>query len=290
MSLSHQTNAYLSEQAARQQLKRRKRSSKSARRIVTYFMTHYPVALAASVVGLIVASLAEGLSVATLLPLLGQLTGSKANLPPPADRLFDALFSWLGVVPNVETLLFIMTALILVKVAITFMVMIFIGHVSAIVTEDFRERLIRAFSQAQWTYFAHQPTGRPANALNQAAGEAGKGLTVICQIAAAIVQTAIFAIIASAISWQAVLIGICVGGLGLAALSWLVQLARENSQERMMTASGMIARLVDTLTNMKTLKAMGAEGRAIGLLSRDITAIRRNQNRNVMLKQSMDSV
>ncbi len=271
-------------------MKRRKRGTKSARRIVAYFVTHYPVALAGSVIGLLVASIAEGLSVAALLPLLGQLTGSKANLPPPADRLFDGLFSWLGIVPNVQTLLLIMTALILVKVAITFIVMIYVGHVSGVVTEDFRKRLIKAFSEAQWTYFAHQPAGRPANALNQEAAEAGKGLTVICQIAAAIVQTSIFAVIASAISWQAVLIGIGIGGLSLAVLSGLVQLARENSRERMTTASGMIARLVDTLTNMKTLKAMGAEGRAIGLLGRDIAAIRRNHNKNTILKQSMDSI
>jgi ATP-binding cassette subfamily C protein len=285
-----QSESYLSQHAAHQRMKQKKQSSKSARQIVIYFATNYPLALAGSVVGLLLASTAEGLGVAALLPLLGQLTGSKANLPPPADRLFDALFSWFGVVPSAQTLMIIMTALILIRVALTFVVMTLVGRISAVVTEDFRKGLIKALSQAQWTYFAHQPVGRAANALSQEAGEAGKGLQVICQVAAGIVQAVIFALIALAISWQAVLIGICAGGLSLAVLSRLVRLARENSRERMATTSDMIARLVDTLTNMKTLKAMGAEGRAINLLGRDIAAIRRNHNKNIFLKQSMDSV
>jgi ATP-binding cassette subfamily C protein len=104
------------------------------------------------------------------------------------------------------------------------------------------------------------------------------------------VQVAIFAGMASLISWKATAIGLVASLIGTALLSSLVHLLRHNQRERIITTSNMTARLVDGLNNMKTLKAMGVERRMTKLIARDISSIRRNANISVLLNEGINSL
>lgn len=266
--------------------KLQRRSAGIPRQLITYFVRRYPGTIAACVAALILGGLMESIGFAALLPVLGKLTGSNASLPPPLDRWFDILFQWLGVEPTLNTLLLMVIGLLMAKIAVGFLVVGFVGWVQARITGEFRNRVIDSLGNAKWVYFARQASGRAVNALLSETAKAANGLTAVCQLIASIMQVTIFAGMASLISWKATAIGLFASLLGATLLSGIVRMMRHNQRERIITTSNMTARMVDGLSNMKTLKAMGVERRMTKLISRDIAAIKRNTNISTLLNGS----
>ena len=260
----------------------------SPRRVVNYFLKTYPIPLVIASVGLLVAGAAEGIGIAMLLPVLGQVTGNEASLPPPLNKVFDAAFDWLGLSPSLEVLLPLMVGLILVQVLVTSCVMIYVGRMSCIASADFRSRIIRAFSSARWSFFVEQPSGGPANALANEVGRVAAGLTAICLLIASVTQAAMLNAAAFLISWEATVAIVLALCISLVWVGWVPQFLRRNNQRRVFLTSSMISRLVNNLSNMKALKAMAVEVRARKLLEHDIAAIRRNQSIGVLLNKVMD--
>ena len=272
------------------QRKLREGGAGSPREIIAFFLKNYPATLLASLTALIAAGLIESVGLAALLPVLGELTGSKASLPPPLDQWFDLAFKLAGIEPTLNTLLILVIGLLLTKIVMGFLVLVFVGWVQARVTGEFRNRLIASLGNARWSYFARQASGRAANALVGEAAKAASGLTAICQLIAALTQVLIFSVMASLISWKATLIALLASLVSAGVLTQLIRLLRRNQRERIIATSNMTARLVDSLTNMKTLKAMNAERRMSKLIARDIAAIRRNANIGIALSEGITSL
>jgi ATP-binding cassette subfamily C protein len=258
--------------------------------LIRYFLVNYPLALGVSAVGLFVAGLAESFGIASLLPLLGELTGSKASLPAPLNRIFNLVFEVAGVTPSTQTLLIIVVGLIVARVLLTSCVMIFAGRMSSIATADFRIRALDALSGARWSYFVSQKTGKPATAIANNASRAGQGLLILCQLIASTLQATLLAVFASLISWGATVLAVVVGGVTAVCLTWLAIRIRRNNRARTILTANMTSRLLANLSNMKALKAMAAEGRAKKLVQRDVASIRRSETVNVILGKTMDSL
>ena len=272
------------------QLKLERRTSGIPGQLIRYFLTTYPGIVVTCVAALIAGGFIESIGVAALLPVLGKLTGSDVKLPPPLDRWFDALFTFLGVEPTLNMLLTLVITLLVAKIVIGFLVAAFISGIQARLTGEFRSAVIESLGNARWSYFARQASGRAVNALLSETAKAANGLTGTCQLLASVVQVVIFAGMASLISWKATAIGLCASLLGTILLSGLVRLLRENQRERIITTSNMTARLVDGLSNMKTLKAMGVERRMTKLIARDIASIRRNAYFAIVLNEGINAL
>ena len=279
--------ALLSPKARR---KLRRENAGTPKHIIPYYVKNYPATVLASLAALIAAGLVESVGLAALLPVLGELTGSKASLPAPLDQWFQLAFELVGIEPTLNVLLILVIGLLLTKIAMGFLVMVFVGWVQARVTGELRNRLITSLGNARWSYFARQASGRAANALLSEAAKSAGGLTAICQLIAALTQVLIFAVMASLISWKATLIALFASLVSVGVLTRLIRLLRRNQRERIIASSNMTARLVDSLSNMKTLKAMSAERRMTKLIARDIASIRRNANIGVALNEGITSL
>ena len=168
--------------------------------------------------------------------------------------------------------------------------LVFVGWIQARVTGEFRSRLIVSLGNAKWSYFARQTSGQAANALHSEAARAASGLTAICQLVAALAQVVIFSMMASLISWRATLVALLSSLVSAGLLTGLMRLLRRNQREQIIASSNMTARLVDSLTNMKALKAMGAERRMTKLIARDIALLRRNANIGTALSEGITSL
>src|SRR5262245_23183403 len=153
------------------QRKLRKEGVGSPKEIIAFYLKNYRATLLASLVALVAAGLTESFGLAALLPVLGELTGSKAGLPPPLDQWFNLAFKLAGIEPTLNTLLILVIGLLLTKITVSFLVLVFVGWVQARVTGEFRNCLIASLGNARWSYFARQASGRAANAL---VGEAAK--------------------------------------------------------------------------------------------------------------------
>jgi ATP-binding cassette subfamily C protein len=279
--------ALLSPKARR---KLRRENAGTPKHIIPYYVKNYPATVLASLAALIAAGLVESVGLAALLPVLGELTGSKASLPAPLDQWLKLAFELVGIEPTLNVLLILVIGLLLTKIAMGFLVMVFVGWVQARVTGELRNRLITSLGNARWSYFARQASGRAANALLSEAAKSAGGLTTICQLIAALTQVLIFAAMASLISWKATLIALFASLVSVGVLTRLIRLLRRNQRERIIASSNMTARLVDSLSNMKTLKAMSAERRMTKLIARDIASIRRNANIGVALNEGITSL
>ena len=270
--------------------RRKLQNAGTPKAIITFFVKNYPGTLLMSLVALTAAGLIESFGLAALLPVLGEITGSKASLPPPLDQWFAWVFDWVGVEPSLDILLVLVVGLLLTKIVVRFVALVFVGWAQARVTGEFRNRLIASLGNARWSYFARQTSGQAANALLSETTRAATGLTAICQLVAALAQVVIFSVMASLISWRATLVALLASLVSAGLLTGLMRLLRRNQRERIIASSNMTARLVDSLTNMKTLKAMGAERRMTKLIARDIASIRRNANIGAALSEGITSL
>jgi ATP-binding cassette subfamily C protein len=238
---------------------------------------------------MVLAGLADALALASLLPLLGLLTGSNAKLPPPLNHFVDWTLETLGQQPSIEILIAIVLTLTLLRLTVTACVSIFVGRATSVVNASLRTQLIQAFSEARWSYFVEQKTGRLANALGQESARSSQALMMLCDLAAAAAQAAIMTAVAVLISWEATAFVVAVALLNLISLARLMDILRGYNRKQTILNARLMSGLIDSLTNMKSLKAMGAERRAAKLLVRDVAAMRRTDSLRVVLGKVIDT-
>ena len=183
-----------------------------------------------------------------------------------------------------------MVGLTLLRLIVTAGVMVFIGRTTSIVIADVRVRLIQALSQARWSYFVSQKAGRLANALSQEIAKSGQALMVLCDFVAAAAQAVVVAAVAFLISWEASAFALLMGCVNVVSFSWLMQIMRRYNRHQTRLAAKMASGLIDNLANMKSLKAMGAEGRAAKLLGHDVAASRRTETIKVVIGKLIDAL
>ncbi len=239
--------------------------------------------------GLILAGLAEGLGVAAVLPLLSEMTGGATSLPYPFDVLFDGVQNLFGFTLSIGPILVFVGALLMIKIGLVFIVMVYATRLSSLVAADMRASIVNAFVNARWHFFVTQSSGVAANALVMEVNRARTAVITICKIFSAIIQATIFGSIALLLSWQAMLIGAVVGFGSIVGLHWIIRLTKRAGAERTNVTSTMTARFVESLKNMKTLKAMNAENRGAALLLKDTAFLQRNDVVLALLKQGMSA-
>src|SRR5882672_6217561 len=154
----------------------------------------YPGRSALTLVSLLFASVAEGLSLLLLLPSLNLLTSDAA--PGPANGLsglghmLTEALSAIGVTPTVGALLVIMVICLALK-AVFFLL------------------------AARWEFYVRQPVGSLTNAVGTEALRASQAYVQGARTLAVLIQTIVFAGAAFFVTWKGALLSLAVGGLVL---------------------------------------------------------------------------
>lgn len=129
---------------------------------------------------LLIAALAEGIGLSSLLPLFSLAIGTGLEIDSPlhgsgADGqswLKDqvhALLSELNISPSIDLLCFIVLRGIVLKASFVLLAQRQIGYAVARVATDLRLALLRVLLAVRWEYYIRQPVGRLANAFATAA-------------------------------------------------------------------------------------------------------------------------
>src|SRR4029450_2684360 len=129
----------------------------------------YPGRSALTLVSLLFASVAEGLSLLLLLPSLNLLTtdtgqGPGNGLPGLGPMLTEAL-SALGVTPTAGALLLVILICLALKAVFLLLANAQVGYTVAHVATDLRLSLLRSLLAARWEFYVRQPLGSPPNPL-----------------------------------------------------------------------------------------------------------------------------
>ena len=152
-------------------------------RLVLIFARAYPARSALMLACLVLAGLAEGIGVSSVLPLINQAAAASAGGPPggPGAGLAQAITAARarrrGRADAGRPARACVAGGIVCKALLVLVATKQVGYTVAHVATDLRLELIRALLRSRWQYYVHQPIGVLAGAVASEARRAGGRLS-----------------------------------------------------------------------------------------------------------------
>jgi ATP-binding cassette subfamily C protein len=266
-------------------------------RLVSTFARAYPGRTAVMILCLLLAGVAEGISVTSAVPLIGLATGSGTSAAPaapggPADvtRSVSSAIRSLGGEPTTTLLLALVAAGMIVRAGLVLLANKQVGYTVAHVATDLRLALIRALLRSRWQYYVHQPIGTFANAIASEARRAAEAYLRATSLLALLIQAAVYVAVGFLISWPATLVALLAAALIVFALSRLVRTARRAGTRQTTVSRSLVRRLTDVLQSVKPLRAMGREGLIAPMLEGETRQLNRALRREVLSREAMQAL
>ncbi len=239
---------------------------------------------------LLVAGLVEGIGIATLLPLLSVAIQADIANDSLINQAVLKSLNYVGLSPELNILLWIVVAALIIKACITFVAMVLVGYATAHVSTGIRTDVVKNLLKARWSYFTAQPVGRFANSMSNDATRAGRTYEMAAEFLANSIQTGVFMLVALIMSWRLTLLAVIVGGIILLILNSLVRAARRAGQKQTDRTKHLIIYLTDVVNNVRALKAMAKEGTFNALLDRRIKLLRKALRTQVLSLQTLKAL
>ena len=236
---------------------------------------------------LLLAGLAEGVGLATILPVLSFAESPETAGSSKIGKLVFEAVEWVGLTPTLGTLLVIVTLGILLKAALRILAMRHVGYAAAEVATHLRTSLIDNLLQVKWSYFTRLPVGRIANAISLEATRSARAYVLAVQAIATMIQCAVYVAVAFLLSWQLALFALTIGGVIALALSSLVAKAKKAGKSQTKRTKELAIHLSDALIGIKPLKAMDKQAHFAELFSRKIADLRKALRAQVLSKELM---
>lgn len=234
---------------------------------------------------LILASVCQGIGLATLVPILGAATGT-------ADQSFISesvrtAFGAVGLHPSLGSLILLLVAGTLLSSLIQMLVMRKVGYANAEVANHMRVQLIRLMLGVRWSYLLQHPAGRIANSFSGEVGRSQQAYQLSAQFVAEAVQTVILLLVAFVVSWKLALASLVIGGATGAAVHFLVARAKKAGKAQTQLSRELMSLLTDTIDNLKPIKAMGAQQDFVGFFERRLRRLRKALRRQVVNREAL---
>ncbi|HEX7091372.1 MAG TPA: ABC transporter ATP-binding protein [Longimicrobiales bacterium] len=259
-------------------------------RFIRHFLRAYPARSATMVALLFLAGVAEGVGVATLLPVLEIATGSNGPSDAASNRLVLAFFRWLGLPPTLGSLLALVVVTLALKGLFRWLAMRQVGYAVAQVARELRLRLLRALMNARWAYFTGERTGYVTNALSSEAARAAYAYRRACAAAAAAIQIAVYVGVAVLVSWRLALLSVLAGGLVTAVLAGFVRVSRAAGRAYTAAIQALVSRATEVVQGIKAIRAMGRVPQYTALLEEETAALERAERRQVLAHESLQAM
>jgi len=263
------------------------------RRLLDLFKTlvrAYPKESAVVTLTLFLAGLAEGIGIATLLPLLGLVAGGEARNNTELGRMIADTLQAVGIQPTVGMLIVLILVLMTAKTGLILFAARQWSLYAARVETNFRMEFIRALMGARWEYFISQRQGSLANAITTEARNASETSLLVCRIMAAGLQAAMYIAVALLVSWKVTVAALIGGALTLSLLNGFVTMARRAGERQTDLLQEVSARLVDSVQGIKPLKAMACEERVVPLLEKDMHDLYEARGKEVLSAESLNTL
>ncbi len=263
-------------------------------RLLLTFARAYRWRTAVMITCLLLAGLAEGVGLSTLLPLIGIAANRGGGTVPAASSGFQLTvlnaIRASGLEPSLGALLSIIVAGMVVKAALVLLANKQVGYAVAHVATDLRLGLIRALLRTRWQYYIHQPVGAFANAVASEARRASESYLHATTLLSLATETMVYAGIACLVSWRSTAAALLAGTVIVYALGRLVRMARRAGAKQTRLAKSLLGRLTDTLQGVKPLKAMAREMLIGPLLEKETRDLNRALEREVLSKEALNAL
>jgi len=257
-------------------------------KLLLAFSRAYPKQSALALGSLLLASLIEGIGLATMLPLLAtQSPDMAARLPKGLTRAVQQALDFVGLTPTIGLLLLIIVSIISLKCVLVMLANRQVGFTVALVATDFRLEFIRSLLSARWEYYLRQPVGALANSVTSEVGRATMAYLHSIKIIALMAQATVYTGIAMLVSLQATLAALVIGAMIIYLLNRFVHISRRAGVKQARLARSLLVRLADNMQSIKPLKAMARENLAGALLEDDTEKMKRAARKDIVSGEAL---
>ena len=158
-------------------------------------------------IGVMAASLLEGLSVASLFPILSIVSGDPSEKPNKLERTILMTLDVLHIPATLGSLVLLLGGFAILKAVISLNVSRYVGFLVAEIATEMRSRMVDAMLAARWTYYTVNPIGRFAAAITTEANWGAAIYRTSLNLMIASVQAVVFVVIVFIVDWQVALVG-----------------------------------------------------------------------------------
>jgi ATP-binding cassette subfamily C protein len=242
-----------------------------------------------TVLCLLAAGIAEGLSIAMLLPILTLAQGDTLA-SSPLGRYVGGLLGGVSFEVAITGLLVLVVAGIGLKSALTYLAMRYVGYSVAEVSTRLRTRIIKQLLEVRWSYLVSQRSGRFLHVANSQVNGAVQAFQAAAAFAAAVLQTSALMLVAVVVSWKMALAATAMGGLIFLLLRRYIVGARRAGKKHSQRNRELVQFMVEALNNMKPVKAMGRDAGFVRIVEEKIRYLRKSARKQVMTKETLKNL
>ncbi len=239
---------------------------------------------------LILAGIADGISFASMLPLIAVAIGSGGgNHSPLYDAVINGLAS-VGLKPDLLPLLLLVVGGTALKSLLILLAMRHVGFAQSNVITKLRARLVKEVLQVRWSFFTAHPVGRLVNSVASDAGRAAMGYSLAANFFSNVILSVVYVGAAFAVSWKLAIVAIVIGG-GIAwSLNFFIGRTRKAGRKQTSQMRDLMVFLTDALNSIKPLKAMAKESHFINLCDARIRALRKSSRQELMSQETRKAI
>lgn len=231
---------------------------------------------------LFVASMAEGLGLLTILPLIEIINQNGESTNSKMVEVFLSVFNFLNLDLNLVTILTVMVFLIFLKAIVAWGAMTYVGKVMADITAELRNALVCSTLFARWSFFISRPIGKLINAVSVEASGATNVYSNSIKMLADFLKILVLLSLAFYVAPKLVLLALLIGGAMVFFLDYFLVMSRDAGKRIVELMQSVTSAMADTLQGIKPLKAMNCERWLIPVLSNEIKEIK-----HAMFKQAV---
>ncbi len=235
---------------------------------------------------LLLAGVADGISFASLLPLIAVAIGSnEGNQSPLYDAVIGA-FNSIGLTPDLVPLLVTVIAGTTLKSLLILLAMRHVGFAQANVITKLRARLVKEVLQVRWSFFTSHPVGRLVNSVSSDAARTAMGYSLAANLFSNVILSLVYVGAAFAVSWKLAATALVIGGGVAASLHHFIRRSRRAGRKQTTQMRDLMIFLTDALNSIKPLKAMAKESHFINLCDSRIRSLRKTSRQELMNQET----
>lgn len=235
---------------------------------------------------LALAGVAEGLGIASLLPLAALMSPEGAEGGKGLSGKIAGTIRDIGLEPSLGLFVVILIVGMSLKATLTIIAMNRVGRAGADVQTKMRLDLIDALLAARWSYYVRQPVGRFSASLSVEAIQAGEAYNALAKFLAELIQVITYSLVVFLFSWKLGLLSLGVGLLMVLTLNRFITAGKKAARKQKKRISAMVGGLTDLLVGIKPMKAMGRHARFQALFERDAEKIRQAQQKQSFARET----
>jgi len=239
---------------------------------IFYFLKAYPKRSIFTVSALLASGLAEAVSFAAMIPLLGMalLQGAADKELGFLEEVIAQIFDIVGLEMTMGGILVLVVVLMGLKSYLSFYAMKEVGYICTDVEVDFRKSMVSSLLYADWRYYLNNQTGDFSTAISTQVQAACNVFRATGLVLAGLIQVFLFSAMSLTISIAITAGGVVLGLTVMLVLKNFVTLARVSSKTLAKHQGTLLSTLIDGLRGIKSNKAMSMQGRLQKYLEQDI--------------------